>query len=463
VIPVVTAEQMRAVDAAAAVPVEVLIGRAGAAVARVALELLGGAYGRKVVVLAGPGNNGADGRAAADRLRGRGVRVEVIDVVDGMPDRISEVDLVIDAGFGTGFHGEWHPPRVGAIPVLAVDVPTGLDADTGVASEHTLHAVATVTFQAAKPGHYFGGGPGRSGAVRVCDIGLDIGDPAAWVLEDADVGAWMPTRPRDSHKWKQALRIVAGSAGMTGAAELSSHAAQRAGASLVALSSPGAEPTPPVEAIERRVRAFDWADEVLEDLHRYRALVIGPGLGREQHTLPSVVRTVTGAVVPVVIDGDGLFALAWNDAGTAAFLAERELPTVLTPHDGEYATLTGEPPADDRIAAARALVDLTGACVLLKGPSTVVAAPDEIPYLVTIGDQRLATAGTGDVLSGVVGALLAQGLDAARAAAAGAYVHAAALRRCATTGVVAGDLVEHLAATMTDLVAASGTDSRERA
>jgi NAD(P)H-hydrate epimerase len=231
---------------------------------------------------------------------------------------------------------------------------------------------------------------------------------------------------------------------MTGSAHLAAAAAQRAGASLVALSSPGIDADLPVEALDRRIAPFDWADEVLDDLHRFRALVIGPGLGREEHTVPSVVRSVVEAVVPVVVDGDGLFALVWNEDGTPAFLADREVPTVLTPHDGEFGTLTGNRPGADRIAAATSLADTAGATVLLKGPTTVVASPGERPLLARAGDARLATAGTGDVLAGMIGAFLARGLDPHRAAAAAAVLHGAAVQACAPTGVIASDLIAAL-------------------
>jgi NAD(P)H-hydrate epimerase len=179
--------------------------------------------------------------------------------------------------------------------------------------------------------------------------------------------------------------------------------------------------------------------------------VIGPGLGREEHTVPSVVRTVTDSIVPVVVDGDGLFALSWNDAGTPSFLADREVPTVLTPHDGEYGRLTGARPGADRVGAAMALVEMTGATVLLKGPTTIVASPGELPTLVCTGDERLATAGTGDVLAGIIGALLARDVGAHSAAVTGAIVHGLAGQRCATTGVIASDLVAEIAAVLEDL------------
>ena len=182
--------------------------------------------------------------------------------------------------------------------MLAVDLPTGLDAAAGSVADGTPRAVATVTFQAAKPGHFLAAGPGHVGDLHVADIGLGVDVADAEVAEAADVTALLPRRPTDSHKWREALRIVAGGPGMRGAAHLAAAAAQRAGASLVALSSPGVAASMPLEAVERPLAAHGWAPEVLADLHRFRALVIGPGLGRDARTVPSVVRTVTDAIVP---------------------------------------------------------------------------------------------------------------------------------------------------------------------
>jgi NAD(P)H-hydrate epimerase len=414
---------MRLIDAAAPDPVEVLIARAGAAVSRAALRLLGGAYGRTVAVIAGP-------EAAA------------------CPAELLGFDLVIDAAFGTGFRGVWQAPMVGDSKVLAVDVPTGLDAQTGVVADGTLAADVTVTFAAAKPGHVLGSGPDVVGVLEVADIGLDIGEPSITIVERADVERWVPTRPRTAHKWRDAVRVIAGSPGMTGAARLAAAAAQRTGAGMVTLSSPGIEADAPIEAVDRRLPPFDWADTVLADLHRYHSLVIGPGLGREEHTVPSVVRTVLESVVPVVVDGDGLFAMSWNDEGTPAFLIEREVSTVLTPHDGEFALLTGSRPGPDRIAAAERLVESCGCVVLLKGATTVVAAPGAPTRLVVNGDQRLATAGTGDVLAGVIGALLAKGVGAAEAAAGGAWIHAESASLAGNAGLVASDLVAAIPAVL---------------
>jgi hydroxyethylthiazole kinase-like uncharacterized protein yjeF len=459
-IPVVTPARMRSLDEASPHSEEVLIARAGEAVARAAIAVLGGTYGRTVNVVCGPGNNGADGRVAARRLSGRGVRVRTFEAA-ACPAELPPSDLVVDAAFGTGFRGVWRPPSVGGAPILAVDVPSGLDALTGAAPEHVWSAVATVTFAALKPGLVIGRGPDLAGAISVVDIGIDVGgvdvggtdvDGIA-VLELGDVARWVPRRRRTSHKWSHAVRIVAGSDGMSGAATLAASAAQRAGAGMVMLSSPGIAARPPVEVVERQVPAVGWADDVLRDLDRFHALVVGPGLGRADHTLTSVQRIVLESTLPVVIDGDGLMAMSWNADGTAAVLRERAGPTVLTPHDGEYSLLMGANPTADRIGSAHRLAELTGAVVLLKGPTTIVAAPTGQTYLVTNGDERLATAGTGDVLSGVISALLAANVPPFEAAAAGAWVHGAAGSRSPLVGTVASDLIEALPAVFQDLSA----------
>ncbi len=449
---------MREIDAHAPVPVDVLIGRAGAAVARVALEMLGGAYGRRVHVLAGPGNNGADGRVAADRLRERGVAVTVHDALDP-PTGLPPCDLVIDAAFGTGFRDRWAPPEVGDAAVLAVDVPTGLDAGRGTAIRGTIAADRTVTFGAAKPGHLFGDGPRVVGRLDIVDIGLGVDPPTvasdAGIVERGDVAAWLPTRGRDAHKWTTAVRIVAGSSGMTGAAWLAAAGAQRAGAGIVVASCPGIDAALPIEVVGRVIPPFDWTDDLMVDLHRFSSLVIGPGLGRAEYAIPSIVAAIESSTVPTVIDGDGLFAMSWNEHGAPIDLRDREVAFVLTPHDGEYLQLLGVAPDPDRIVAARRLVDATGAVVLLKGPNTVVASPDGPAMVVTNGDQRLATAGSGDVLAGVLAALLAAGLDPARAAAAAAWLHAGAADR-AGEGLVAGDLPTQLPAVVSDLIGTAG-------
>ena len=439
--PVLTPDEMGAVDAAAPEPVEVLIGRAASAVARQALDLLGGAYGRRVVVVAGKGNNGNDGREAARLLRRRGVRTVVIPVAEA-PHTLPPADLVIDAAFGTGFHGEYVPPDPAGATVLAVDIPSGVDGLTGAVPGRAVAAVRTVTFAALKPGLVFHPGRALAGDVVLADIGLDVSGALAGVVEPADVAAWVPPRAADAHKWRAAVVVVAGSRGMTGAAHLASRAAQRAGAGMVRVATPGLDHDPglPTEAVGIAAPAAGWDTVVLEQLDRAGALVVGPGLGRGAPTDVAVLQ-ILASPVPTVVDGDGLTALGGDPA---AALAGRTGPTVLTPHDGEFARLAGGPPGDDRLAAARSLAAATGAVVLLKGPTTVVAHPDGRARLVTVGDARLATAGTGDVLSGVIGALLAQGVPSFEGAAAGAWLHGRAARYGPDRGLVASDVVDAL-------------------
>lgn len=440
-IAVLTPEEVRAVDAAAPEPLAALIARAGAAVAAEALDLLGGTYGRRVVVVAGKGNNGADGREAARLLRRRGVRVEVLDVASP-PAVVPVADLIVDAAYGTGFRGTWEPPSTGDVPVLAIDIPSGVDALTGEAGAGTWAAVRTVTFAALKPGLLFGRGAELAGEVVVADIGLEVSAAGAWLLEDADVATALPDRPRESHKWRSAVWVVAGSPGMTGAATLSTRAAQRAGAGYVRLSVPAGAPGEgaPTEAVGVTLPATGWSGEVLEGLGRFGSAVVGPGLGRESDD--DVRRLVAEAEVALVVDGDGLTALGRQ-------VAARARPTtVLTPHDGEFERLTGVPPGPDRIGAARSLAAAARCTVLLKGPTTVVAGADGRVLLATTGDARLATAGTGDVLSGIIGAFLAVGIEPVLAAAGAAHVHGLAAQAAPARGLVAGDLVDLLPAVL---------------
>ncbi len=471
-IPVVTPAEMKAIDEAAPEPVEVLVERAGEATFRAALDLLGGTYGRRVVLVAGKGNNGADGRSAARRLRRRGARVEELDPM-ALPAELPEADLLIDAAYGTGFRGEWAPPPVPpGTMVLAVDIPSGVDGLTGVAHGTPWPADATVTFAALKPGLLLGDGPGLAGPVEVADIGLDTSRARIHVVEPADVAAWLPDRPHDAHKWQAAVWIVAGSPGMTGAAHLSAAGAQRAGAGYVRLSTPGLErdPAAPTEVVGIDLPAEGWADEVLADVDRIAAIGVGPGLGRADATA-AAVRALTSATdrPPLVVDGDGLSALADDHDG--ALTAPRPRPgrpadetatdalgnpapeptVVLTPHDGELARLGADVDDPDRVAQVRTLAARRQAVVLAKGSTTVVAGPDGRVLLAITGDARLATAGTGDVLTGALTALLGQGLPPLEAAAAAAHLHGRAGALAWRRGLVAGDVADHLPAALAEL------------
>ena len=441
-IPVVTPAQMAAIDAAAPEPVDVLIQRAGRAVARQALEMLGAAYGRRVVVLAGGGNNGADGRVAGARLSATGVAVRQYGL-DELPARLPDCDLVIDAAFGTGYRVDpdahrapWTAPEAGHAAVLAVDIPSGVDALTGSASPGAYVADRTVTFQALKPGQLFAPGARHSGELVIVDIGLDVSRADAHLVERVDVERWWPQRRIDAHKWVGAARIIAGSPGMLGAARLSAAAAARAGCGLVSLSSPGAEPGARSEIIQHTLPDAAWSADVLVDIDRFAALACGPGLGLGAETAASIRELAAAAPIPLVVDGDGLTAVAED----LTDVRERTAPTVLTPHDGEYRRLFGAPPSADRLDAARELASVSGAVVLLKGPATVVADPSGRALVVDHGDERLATAGSGDVLTGIITAGLAGGCPPLEAAAAGAWIHAEAAHFGPGGGLLAGDL-----------------------
>lgn len=440
-IPIVTPAEMKAVDAAAPEPVEELIHRAGGAVARVAIDMLGGAYGRRVVVIAGPGNNGADGRDAAARLERRGVRCALLDAKE-LPPSLPHCDLVIDAAYGTGFHGEWTAPDVDAL-VLAVDIPSGVDGLTGVARGRVLRADRTVTFAALKPGLLFADGAAHAGEVLVTDIGLDVSAARAHLVEDDDVASWLPVRAAAAHKYHSAVWLIAGSPGMSGAASLATRAAQRAGAGYVRLSTPdGSSNHAPTEAVLRPLPSERWAPTVLGDLTRFKAVAVGPGLGRGSDD--DVRRLARECTVPLVVDGDGLTALGRDLCDLAA-------DVVLTPHDGEFARLTGDPPSDDRLVAARTLAEDARATVVLKGEAMVVSSADGEVLVAASGDARLATAGTGDVLTGITVALLAQGLDPLRAAAAAAHLLGTASELGWSRGLVAGDLPDLLPAVLESL------------
>jgi NAD(P)H-hydrate epimerase len=414
--------------------------------------MLGGAYGRTVNVICGKGNNGADGRVAARHLAAKGVRVRIFEV-SWCPRVLPSSDLVIDAAYGTGFHGTWSPPDVGDALVLAVDIPSGVDALTGDFAGDVLAAAHTVTFAALKPGLLMPPGSALAGELELADIGLDVGWARANLVQAADVAGWWPQRDEYAHKWQSAVRVIAGSSTMTGAPRLVSHAAMRTGAGMVNLSVPGMTlGDAPIEIVQRPLPSTAWAAAALSSLDRFHAIVVGPGLGRSDDTAANIRKLVIDAPLPMVVDGDGLFALGWSSEGATTLLRRRAAPTVLTPHDGEYALLSGGQPGIDRMVAARRLAADSGCTVLLKGAATIVAEPDGDALVVTAGDARLATAGTGDVLSGIIGALLASGMKPFHAAAAAAWVHGQAGRRGQRHGLVASDLPDLIPAVLEELL-----------
>jgi NAD(P)H-hydrate epimerase len=334
------------------------------------------------------------------------------------------------------------PALAGDPLVLAVDVPSGVDGATGEVRGRPLAADLTVTFAALKPGLLFQPGRSLCGEIVIADIGLDVSRAQAHLVEARDVVAALPPRDPTTHKWRRATWVIGGSPGMTGAPQLAAMGAARAGAGYVRVSVPGDQLTAglsPIEAVQVAMGPELGIDA--DEVARVQSIIIGPGLGRSPSLTEAVRRSVATLDVALVVDGDALVALG-DHAGD--ILRRRTRPTVLTPHDGEYRALMGHPPGADRIDAARALARDTGAVVLLKGPTTVVVDDGGGAMVVLGGDARLATAGTGDVLSGIVGALLALGIDALTAASTAAYLHGAAAMACAPFGMVASDVARAL-------------------
>ena len=443
--PLYSADEMRAAEArypGFPATADELMERAGAAVAAESLRAFPEA--RRFAVVCGGGANGGDGRIAARLLREAGRDAEETDDVSG-------ADVVVDALFGTGFRGAPRPEaaasieRIGAsgLPVLSVDLPSGVDASTGEVAGAAVQADVTVTFHGAKVGLAVAPGRFHAGRVVVADIGLE---PAETAIVHATPGilSLVPRRGvRDSKFTSGALLVVGGAAGTTGAPALTATAALRADAGYVTVAVPD-EALPVVETLAlepvKRGFAYGSALETLEaDLARASALAVGPGLGRSDVARDLVRGLLERSTLPAVVDADGLFALV---------PVARDAATVLTPHTGELARLLDTDPAwvsAHRLEAAAGCADRFGAVVVLKGADTIVRAPGGRTVVCDVGPPSLATAGTGDVLTGVLGAFLAKGLDAIDAAVAAAIAHGLAARAVPNqAGLIASDVVEAL-------------------
>ncbi len=436
--PVLTPTQMAAVDAASPASLTTLIHRAGWAVAEAAVELMGGAYGRRVVVLAGKGNNGADGRAAARVLRSWGAVVTEFDAQD--PGPLPAADLVIDAAVGTGLNRSYDAPALAdpSTPVLAVDCPSGVDGRTGQFAGRPLEAAVTVVLGTHKTGLLLEPARFVAGELVVAGLGLDCDDTTTWLLEASDLARW-PRRQQPDHKWNHAVWVIGGGPEMAGAPALNALGASRAGAGYVRLSVPEGEALAPIAAVRHDVPAA-WSDAVVANADRFGALVVGSGLSTDVVSLAQVADMVRRVEVPVVLDAGALGALAKDPS----LLTERAGPTVCTPHIGEFERMLGASTAalaaSDRIEVVRRTAARLGAVLVLKGPTTVVADPSGEVWLSICGDQRLATAGSGDVLAGVIGAGLAMGLGGLEAAGLGAELMARASLSGRPASLVASDL-----------------------
>jgi NAD(P)H-hydrate epimerase len=449
-LPLLTADETRRAEEAYPGPLDELMERAGTTVADVVLRGFPG----RVTVVCGKGNNGGDGRVCARVLREAG---RDVTVVEGVGD-LNSPDVIVDALLGIGIEG---PPREDAArmielinaaqrPVVAVDVPSGVNASTGEVAGPAVRAAATVTFGAAKVGLAVSPGALHAGSVTVAPLGLRPREhehalvPASALLE-------VPRKHERSTKYSAgSVLIVGGSRGLTGAAILSSRAAFRADAGYVALASPeSALPvleSAVVEAVKRPLpedgsgRAVPRAaDVIMEAADRADAVAIGPGLGRTEGTIELVRILLERLAVPVVLDADALWELE---------PFTRAAPTVLTPHSGELARLIGIEAREidaHRLDAVRRATSRFGAVVLLKGADTLVGAPRRGVLVARYGTSALATAGSGDVLTGVVAAFLAKGMEAQQAAAAAAVAHGVASELVEPqAGVVASDLLPGL-------------------
>ncbi len=465
-----------------------LMERAGAGLAKLVEELV--PQGR-VAVVCGRGNNGGDGFVAARLLRegGREVRVLLLGDPEKLhgdartnferlegpaaepfdPATLAGVAAIVDAILGTGFEGEPRDPAASAIDaingadgavVVACDVPSGVNGSTGEIAGVAVRVRATATFHAAKPGLWIAPGKAHSGEVRVIDIGIPPGgpaDPCIGLIRDA-VADRIPRRGSDSTKFAAgSVLVCGGSTGLTGAPCLAAEAAMRAGAGYVTACVPGSlnpifesrllevmtVPLPDLDGVIAAVAL----PQVLERTGRVQSLVLGPGLGRDEEPVKFARELALRAEVPLLLDADGLNA----HAGRLEVLADRASATVVTPHAGELGRLLVQDSAAvqaRRLQSARRAAATARAIVVLKGDDTVIAEPEGRVAVSRGGAPALATAGTGDVLSGVIGAYLAKAMDPFHAACAGVFVHAAAGRLAARgigpEGVIARDVIEAL-------------------
>jgi len=513
-IPVATTVQMRECDRITiekvGLPSLVLMENAARAVAAKAVEMMGedGPAGKRVRVFCGRGNNGGDGLAAARYLVSWGVDVELFVLsarwelkgdagkqailfqkVGGKirwvtrHDRLyynqMPVDLIIDALLGTGFTGRMKGLYETAVQlierqeclVLAVDIPSGVNGDTGAVEGTAVRADATVTFGLYKPGLLLPPGRDYAGKVQVVDIGIPTKVVEAqrirlFIAEEEDIAQALPYRSPSAHKGEVGhVYILAGSPGLTGAAALAADAAMRTGVGLAVVGVPKSlnpilemklteamsQPLPETETGGLAAEAFKdiktrlkWAD----------AVVFGPGVGKDEGTAALLEKLLSVVDKPLVIDADGLNLLA-EKRGLL-----RKLPpqTVLTPHPGEFARLTDLPMKEvltNRVELARQYSRKWQATLHLKGAPSLTALPDGKVYINPTGNTGMATGGSGDVLTGVIATLLAQGLPLDRATVVGAFVHGAAGDMAAEekgeVGMVAGDIIRHLPGVLKEL------------
>jgi len=500
------ADQMRKLDAAAIndyrIPGIILMENAGTGTVRAITDSYGDLDGSMVMVVVGPGNNGGDGLVIARHILQQGgipivfllvdpgkitgdaaTNLKIVNKLDillypitsgnrleTMLNCLPDCSLVVDAIFGTGlkravtghFSGAIDVINQSPVPVVSVDIPSGLDSDTGQPLGNCINADLTITYGLAKPGHFIGQGPRKTGELGIVDIGIPpeavtAADIRLEVLENQLVSTLVPYRPVDSHKGTFGhLALLAGSSGKTGAAMLCARGALRSGAGLVTLCIPDAlnhiietamaeVMTVPLPASgKNHVTATDYKD-ISKALRDKEALVIGPGLGQETSTGKLVAKIYQKIELPVVVDADALTLLAQ----TPSIFKEHPGARILTPHPGEMASLTGrtvDEIQNNRLETAREFAAANDITLVLKGAGTIIAAPDGRIAINTTGNPLLAAGGSGDVLAGMLGSMLAQGLPPWEASCLAVYLHGMAADHLGETeNVLAGLLASELA------------------
>ena len=507
--PIFTASEMRALDARAiqqlGIPGPRLMENAGAGAAQVIASEFVPIRGKRVLILCGKGNNGGDGFVVARRLTARGARVRVVLVGDrseikgdaavamkrwrgkitemaeqqavaALPGDLADADVIVDALLGTGLTGPARGLFAAAIaavnrserPVVALDLPSGLSSDQGAVLGPTVRALLTVTFAGYKRGLLLHPGAANAGRVAVVDIGIPPSDVEqsiqSFLLEEADIRQHFPPRRPDSHKGTFGhLLVVAGSIGKTGAAGLTGRAALRSGVGLCTIATAVSqqpivaglgleamtEPLPetPTQTISSKAR-----ERIAELASRTDAVALGPGISLDPDTQELIRGLIADVPDPMVVDADALSALA----GHLDILHRAAGPRALTPHPGEMARMLGSTIADvqsDRFETVRSFCTEHGVSLALKGAGTVIGGPDGRLFVNPTGNPGMAKGGSGDVLTGMVGAFLARGLDALTALQAGCFLHGMAgdLARAerGEESLLAGDIVESICSAMT--------------
>lgn len=504
---VATAAEMRKIDQIATqtfgIPGVVLMENAGVEIERKISDVLGEPENKMICVFAGKGNNGGDGFVAARHLHNQGAKVKVfllcskemitgdakinLDIISRMGLDILEVgssrdwdkvkfvvtfaDCLIDALLGTGFQGEVKGEMAEAIEIInqagklvvSIDAPSGVDLDNGQVRGVAVKATHTVTFVLPKPGLIIYPGADYVGKLTIADIGIPIriltdNSIKQNVITPSSVRELLGKRQSDAHKGINGrVTVIAGSQGMTGAAALTSVAALKSGAGLVTLGIAESlnavmeakltevmtKPLPEIVGAAIGRKALPYIEAMAA---KSEVVAIGPGLGRQEETMATVREAFQSLECPIVIDADGLQAFV----GHTELLSNSKAMAVLTPHPGEMGRLLDISAAEvnlDRLGTARLAAELWGSIVILKGARTIVAFPDGEVYINTTGNPGMATGGTGDVLTGVIAGLIAQGLSSHAAAVAGVHIHGLAGDIAAASGMigmVAGDVVNGL-------------------